>query len=288
MARKARLVLALSAVLLACQTASADILRNILLGLDYAQFNTYAGRNPVSGGGELETSRTFFGETLDMGWSQLTLSGPVEFTFKTGDRGIQTLDISLNTQGQPLFYSWVADVGGQSVERTGSLLLDATANVNSFGWYTLEFDYSVRETVTQSGRFNDSETPVELDIGPIDIKGNLFADFLAVITEPIFAALDVENVFASFSGRTQIEEELNRRLADSLAESTPLLSGLGFAELLGDPSVTASSMLTASSLDESRTITEEGTLAIAVPDPATVLLLAAGMPFVWRATRRRR
>jgi hypothetical protein len=289
MARKAYLLLALSSVLMFCQTANADILRSLLLALDYARFDTFIGPNPVSGGGELETSRTFIGETLDFGVSELSLRGPVEFSFNTGDRFIDTMNLSLNTRGQPLFYTWTTDVGGQQMTREGSLFLDATGDLNEFGWYQLQFDYSVRETVTESGRFSNEETPVEFDIGPIDVRGNLYADFLAVLMDPVFAALGVENVFASFSGRVQAEEEFARRMADTtaLTGDFPLVSGLGFAELLDDPRVLASGEVTASSVGLTRTITETGTVTIAAPDPTTVLLLMAGVPFVWRSARRR-
>jgi hypothetical protein len=254
--------------------AQAGLFKNTVRALEYAGFNFIGEKNPLSGGADLALVRNFNNETLDFGATELTLTGPLQFTFSTGGRGLEVLDVSLSTNNRPLTYSLITDVGGQKTQVDGNFLLNATGSMNSFGWYDFEFQYSVREQIIQDGRFANSEEFMDFDIGPIDVSGNIFADMLAVLFDPLFTSLGTENIFASFSGRYQAMEELNRRLADSR------LSALGL-DSLGQMSA---SMVPA----EPMVLAEVSANPSYVPDPSTLLLLLGGAPVVYALRRRRR
>lgn len=260
--------------LCAASAAQAGLFKNTVRALEYAGFNFIGEKNPLSGGADLALVRNFNNETLDFGATELTLTGPLQFTFSTGGRGLEVLDVSLSTNNRPLTYSLITDVGGQKTQVDGNFLLNATGSMNSFGWYDFEFQYSVREQIIQDGRFANGEEYMDFDIGPIDVSGNIFADMLAVLFDPLFTSLGTENIFASFSGRYQAMEELNRRLADSR------LSALGL-DSLGEMSA---SMVPA----EPMTLDMVSADRSYVPDPSTLLLLLGGAPVVYALRRRRR
>ena len=52
-------------------------------------------------------------------------------------------------------------------------------------------------------------------MGPINISGNLYADGLAILTDPIFDRAGRPNPFASFSGRSQLHELLQASALDA-------------------------------------------------------------------------
>jgi hypothetical protein len=205
---RTRLVALLAAGLFAAAApARADIWDNVLFGLTEAGFQFNGARNFLSGGADLVVSRNFTGQTLDFGATQLTITGTPVFRFSTGGRGLQTLDISLDTNNTPLTYTLITDSGSQTTTINGSFLLDAATTINSFGWYDLTLDASSRQDITQDGRFNNDTTQNDFDIGPIHVRGNLFADLAASITDPLFKALGVDNIFASFSGAAQFQDQ---------------------------------------------------------------------------------
>jgi len=199
--------------------ATAGVFENVLRGLTETGFVFNGDRNFLSGGADLTVSRPFNGQTLDFGATDLTLTGTPTFTFSTGGRGLQVMDISLNTGGNPLNYTLTTDTGNQTVTATGSFNMNATASINSFGFYDLAIDVSSRQTVTESGRFSDETFENDFDLGPIDIRGNLFADLAGAITDPIFQALGVENIFDQFSGAGQFEAKINAETAQLRAKS---------------------------------------------------------------------
>jgi len=282
MRRTRGLVLSLAAVLGLSASAPAGVFRNVVRGLEYAGFDFVGQENPLSGGADFQLSRTFNGETLDFGSTDLTLSGPIEFDFKTGGRGLETLDFSLNTRNQPLRYLLNADVGGQSTVIDGSMLLNATGNINSFGFYNLNLQYSVREKITQDGRFGNGDEFVDYDIGPVNVSGNIFADFLATMFDPLFQASGTDNIFASFSGRLQAEEELNRRVADARAQA---VAGWSSSSAGGDGQSETASVFSASAVT-----LRDGAPAqnYGIPDPPTIMLLIAAVPLLGSMGRRRR
>jgi hypothetical protein len=236
-------------------------------------------------------TRTFNGETLDFGATELTLTGTPTFTFSTGGRGLQVMDFSLNTNNAPLRYTLVSDAGSQRTAINGSFLMDLTGSINSFGFYDLTLDVSSRQDVTQDGRFSDETFENDFDIGPISVRGNMFADLLGAITDPIFQALGVENIFYSFSGAGQFQDQLEGLGLEGLDLAGLDLAGLTDT-LLGDAAGLAglakslkSQHLAAAELDALVADPSAGQRLAVVPEPATLMLLLAGGAMVLRRSR---
>ncbi len=290
-------------VIAAPSMARADLFHNVLIGLSEAGFNFVGNENLLSGGADLVVSRNFTGETLDFGATELTLTGAPVFSVTTGGRGLQVLDVSLNTNNNPLNYVMTTDTGNQLTTVTGSFFLDATASVNSFGFYDLQLDVSSRQTIVQDGSIDVSTREEDFDIGPINLRGNLYADLLATLTDPIFDLLGVDNIFAQFSGAAQFEELLANETLSALSQSA--LSDASLAKSRNGVEMTTDEI----ALIDAVSATDFGVLvpnfptveggsffgpespafgagsATAVPEPGTLSLLALAIPFVVRRKR---
>ncbi len=279
--------LVFSGVLVAPSIARADLFKSVVIGLSEAGFNFVGNENLLSGGADLVVSRNFTGETLDFGATELTLSGAPVFSLTTGGRGLEVLDISLNTNNNPLNYIMTTDTGNQLTTVTGSFFLDATASVNSFGFYDLQLDVSSRQTIVQDGSFDSSTREEDFDLGPINLRGNLYADLLATITAPIFDLLGTENFFAQFSGAAQLESLLATETQAALTnDALAKVAGVGTisdldALLPSFPSINAG---TYGSLTSAEFGIGSGVFNV-IPEPATLSLVAMAIPFIVRRKR---
>jgi hypothetical protein len=192
-------------------TAQGDVWGDVLLGLDYAGFQFSGQRNPLSDGVNINVARNFQNTPIDFGFNELALTGPVAASVTTSNRGMRTLDFTftLGTAANPLFYAFESDVGSSAVRMNGSAVFRIDGSINQFGWYDLRILGSHRGEATSTGRFaNTDGDTLDFDIGPIDVSGNIFADLLATMTDPLFENGGYENPFASFSGRTARENAL--------------------------------------------------------------------------------
>jgi len=289
-------------------TVRAGIWSDVAIGLGAAGFDLQGSRNILSGGADFLAVNNFQDATFDFGSMELTLTGPVSFDVSTGGRRLSNLDIALTTAlngdraAQPLEYELIYDVGGQETLITGSLLLDADLSLNGFGFYELELNYSSRQTVENDGRFDNTERDFDLDFGPINVSGNIFADMLAAVTQPFFEATNTPNIFASFSGREQLTNMIDARIADVLAQLDPATWVGGSDEsgstVAGDRAdATRIGPLSAAQIIESLSIVSlDGTSANpgfapqesagVVPEPTVLLLMLLGAPFLIRRSRR--
>jgi len=275
----------------------AGMFKRVVNGLGEAGFNFIAEENFMSGGADLIVTRTFTGETLDFGATELTLQGSPTFTFTTGGRGLDLLEVSLNTGGTPFNYLLTTDTGNQITTLNGSFLLDASATVNEFGYYDVTFNVSSRQSFTNEGRFSNEPSTMDYDIGPISLRGNIFADLLAVVTEPIFQAMGVDNIFAQFSSSGQFESQLDSKIAalSAKARSGQALSAAEMAELGSVVSLASAfgftppdlSFLKDVSIGESMLSVDAlaATQPQVVPEPATGLMLLMGIPMLLRRRR---
>ncbi len=277
--------------------AQPDVFRDIPLALGQAGFNLEGSRNPLSGGADFSVNHNFIGNPLDFGAWDLTLSGPISLDFSTGGRRLSQLDIALTTApngriaATPLSYVLNYDVGGQSMQVDGTLLIDAAFSLNGFGFYDFEMRYSSRQNVARDGRFANDDQTDDFDFGPISVSGNIFADVLGLITQPFFDRTGGFNPFTSFSGRLQLDELLS-------ASAKTALSGLASG---GDPVADDRSVLLA-------TVSPDGSIAgpparfmlsdpvagtvlnpsgVMVPEPTVLLLMLLGLPAVMHKRRRR-
>jgi hypothetical protein len=274
--------------------AQGGVFRDVVRGLEFAGFQFAGQENPLSGGAQFSLTRNFTGQTLDFGASELTLTGPIALTFETGGRGLPTLDFSLSTNNQAFSYVYNASTGAQDTQVTGNFLLDATGSMNTFGFYDMTFQLSSRADTLQEGRYQDGvEEQLDFDIGPIDVSGNVFADMLAVLFDPFFEAIGTTNIFASFSGRAQLDQEFDQLVAEALAKTDAGqdLSDRELARLIGMGELNAmfsgepADLSFLDGLVSAEQISEQGLFQ--VPEPATLtLLLAPAMMLVARRRNR--
>ena len=285
----------LLAISLPGQTAWADAWDDVLVGLDFAGFQFVGQRNPLSQGLTIQTVRNFQGTRLDFGATELTLTGPAVARVTTANRGFRSLDfsVSLGTADSPLEYIYESDVGSSAVRVDGSTVFDLTGSINQFGWYDFEFEWSSRQTSSSTGRFSDPDEQImDFDIGPINVSGNLFADLLATMTDPLFESSGQENIFASFSGRTARENALESTVSELRAKAAAgaKLSEREVADLVrmaaearfhGDwvPSLGFLNEPGFTVVEASGTLVSQG-----VPEPSTLVLLL--VPAIFCIRRR--
>lgn len=262
--------------------ARADLFGNVVLGLDAAGFQVTGAPNPLSGGRITQINRTFVGETLDFGATELSLLGPISMSFSHGGRTIQTFDLSFSTLGQPFQYVYSADTGGQETLISGSFALDGDFSINSFGFYDLTLFFSSRQDITTEGRFSNVEgEEQEFDLGPVDISGNIFADVLAALFDPVFEAAGSQNVFASFSSRGGLDQSLFSTIQGQPAGgSASVNSGQGLATIPEFAFVGVG-------YDPATGLTAAGNVA-PIPEPATACLLLGGLAAIAAHRRLRR
>ena len=269
--------------------ARADLFSSVVLGLDAAGFNVTGAPNPLSGGRITQIDRTFVGETLDFGAAELQLLGPISVSFGHGGRAIQTFDLSFSTQGQPFQYIYSADTGGQETLISGSFALDGDFSINSFGFYDLTLFFSSRQDITTEGRFSNVEgEEQEFDLGPVDVSGNIFADVLAALLNPVFEAAGAQNIFASFSSRGGLDQSLF-----SAFQGLPASAGGGLSPAPGasvsinsDPGgrIIPEFAFVGVGYDPAGGLTAAGNMA-PIPEPATACLLLGGL---WAIAAHRR
>ena len=197
----------------------------------------------VGQGYTLEFDRTFGAdsrgrpEVLDLGAIELELLGSTQATFGYTNRGMligegQVLTNNLN-------YSLRTTSGLQDVEFLGTIAGSAVVEVNQFGFYTVDLDYSNSNArVMIDGVLADGEVDANWDIGPISVQGNIFYDaFVAVLaalgvdTEPLEAVFPASPIDA-------IVDEIQRQLppVDLVASELVLSDGQlpPLPALLGD------------------------------------------------------
>ncbi len=279
--------------------ARAGPVQEIAFGLGYIGFDIQGQKNPLNGGFDLLVNRNFLGNPLNFGVADLTLQGPLSLEVSTGTRGIPQFNISLTTAmngasaPSPLNYAFTADVGGQATNVTGTLLIDSDLSVDGFGFYKLDVTISSRQDVNRSGRFANDDQEFDYDVGPISVSGNIFADILAALTDPLFAQAGLSNPFASFSGRASLAEAL-----PSLPDSTRMRLAEGGVPVEDDLAVgLAAASLTGKLIeldaqpDSLRSSADmlPGSVSMIVPEPGVLMLLLLGLPAVMgRRLRLRR
>jgi hypothetical protein len=200
------------------------------------------------------------------------------------------LDFSLSTDDEALFYLFESSTGAQDLLAQGSFLLDATGSINTFGFYDLRLQLSNRQDLTLEGRFQDGvDREYDFDIGPVDVKGNIFADLLAVLLDPIFSALGAENFFASFSTGLQPDELMQLLSADTQAKlidwEEPMSNDVAEVFGVGALRFPDDAVAERSYLDDPLAGGLSG--LIAVPEPG-VLVLMLGPAAFWLLRKKRR
>lgn len=272
--------------------AQADVLRNVAFGLGYAGFDLEGRRNPLSGQTDFRIGRNLVGNPLDFGLWDLTLQGPISLELSTGGRLFEQVDLAFTTAltadspAVPLAYALNYGLGGQSAEVNGAVLIDTGLSLNQLGFYDLEFIYSVRQTVSADGEsVGDEQT---LDLGPVKISGNIFADVLALLTGPLYERAGQPNPFIDFSGPTSLSGLLSA--SADIAQQRLAAGGDPVEEDLSDASAAAKFNAGATplkSLELNSRFAPAQTGAMA-PEPTALLLILAALPLVAARPLRRR
>ncbi|MBU0719065.1 MAG: hypothetical protein KJ749_12510 [Planctomycetes bacterium] len=282
-----------AAVMVASTAASvrADLFHDVAIGLGYAGFSIEGDRNVISGGYDVNVGRNFLGNPIDFGTGDLALAGPISLSVSTGTRYPDTFDISLRTavneyaDASALAYQLNYDPGSQSTSINGSLFIDTNLSINKLGYYDFDLQYSSRQDVDNDGRYENDAEAYDSDVGPIDVSGNIFADTLAILTDPLFDAAGTVNIFANFSGNNSLSALMTSSSDEGLLQ---LADGSQSAKLISAPIASDKSLSQISSTSVPEAVLP-GALADSsrtIPEPAVLLLLLLGVPFVLRRPLR--
>lgn len=272
------------------------MIEDIGLALGQFGFDYLGNRNLLSGGIDFLATNRFVGNELDFGAADLSLVGPLSLAVSTGGRALSELEIAFRTADnpvsntQPLRYLYNVDVGGQTARVEGSVFLDANLKVNGFGFYDLSLEYSSRQTIDREGRFANDSLTNDFDLGPIRVRGNIVADLLAVVTEPVFENAGLVNVFASFSGREQLRSAIAAQNQAGIEDAAPAGSGFVPGRTEEADAVVFRGLVQAAG-EQIRAGAVTGSSLVSyqpgvVPEPVVLILLLLGLPLV--LTRRPR
>ncbi len=194
--------LLVAATLLPAQAVMAGLPNDILTGLNLLDYRFQLQKNYLGKGWDFDTAAFYSGQTFRFGLADLTLgaTSPSSVAISTGftTRGLPAARFSMTTS-QPLSYTLNANYGFQDLTTTGNILIDIDTTINALGFYDLTFQLSNRGTFQTEGFAGADQGTLDFDAGPIVVSGNLYADVLAVLTQPFFTASGTENPFAKFS-----------------------------------------------------------------------------------------
>jgi len=283
-------------------TARADFLQNLSVGLRQFDYFSSLERNRLGNGWEFNTSALYNGQTFRMGLADLTLGGTSSalVNMRAGYtlRGLPSAHFALTTS-DPLSYTFNANYGLQDFVATGNIFIRVNTEINLLGFYDQTFMISNRGTFTTDGFGPTDAGTLDFDAGPIVVSGNIYADILAVLTQPFFDATATQNPFAKFSQRaTKIvgmsdADALRQQIAAgeklSVQDMGRVINNSILAAVLGqEPSADLFGDL----------LSPDGLLALqpnarrfsylqVVPEPATLAMMVVPLLFITAIPRRR-
>ncbi len=280
--------------------SQAAMWENVRQGLRLFGYQVGLERSVVGDGWTANAVAVYNNRTFNAGWAEMTLNGVVRGSAGYRLRGIPSAQFSLTTGGQPLSYRFSVNNGVQDFDASGQILINIDTNINILGFYDTKIQISNRGGFSGDGFLSSTDNTFDFDIGPINTSGNIFADALAVLTQPIFTAQGVENPFAKFSAKATKVSELNQT-------AEQLRSRIAAGEVLSDEDIARlvnSTVLSAVLSGDTEAIFNglpipldimqasgmpqpAGFLPASVPEPACLLLLGAVMPLFARVRRGR-
>ena len=272
----------------------AGFIEDVAFGLGTLGFDIRGDHNFLSGGIDLLVTNRFRGNELDFGLGSLTLLGPISMELQTGTRGFPEVEFSFTTAVDrnslvtPLNYNFDYDIGAQSLSITGSIQLDLDLTINALGFYDLGFSYDFTQNAVQEGLILNREDDAQFSVDPINVSGNIFADILVVVTNPIFNALGTTNPFADLSGIAQLNSMTNAAASTRAFTLTDDdLSPVVFNGLDPDPLDAFPEPVFSGSDPSSALRSIERSPAGVVPEPTVLVLMLLGLPAIIRRPRRR-
>lgn len=268
---------------LSAWAAEAGVLNQVARGLDFAGFDLIGFDNPLTGGFNVSAVANFQGNTLDFGTSDLTLQGPFSVEFSTGGRGLNTWNFSMTTAlrsdqtAQPLAFNLHDGFFGSDLTLSGTTLMDVDFSVDALGFYDLNLLLSTRSDFNTENPLGSNTAQNDVDLGPIQTKGNLFLDAAALLLDPLFQQSGRENPLLKFSGLEQIRQRLAETSKTEGSRLEQALFGQGEA-IIGSRLLELAMTGTAAPAGQSA----------AVPEPASLAILAVGLSGLFAARRRGR
>lgn len=233
-------------------------------------------RNGPGQGWEIQFNRAFGAdstgrpEILDLGAYSLELNGATAFTGSYTTRGVPVGNFEGSISN--LNYIMRADTGAQDFELRGTLNGGTALQINAAGFYTARINLTNQvSSLTADGLIVDGNVPTNFDIGPINVKGNIYFDLIS----SLLGAAGVDT--------TTINQLFPKSPADqigaSLQQSLDKLLSLRLAE-------EQTAMLRENAPLDLSTATPGGTLTAApggqIPEPAVLGGLATCLLFLLR------
>lgn len=283
-------ILAAAMMLFPAVRAQAGVWRNVALELQRAGFDLQGQRNVYGNGADVRLV-TNFNRSFDFGSAELVLSGPLSIEASTTSRGLDTLDFTIQTaltrdlNPQPLQYVWTADAGGQRTQVSGDVIVDGGLSIDGLGFYSLNFDMSSRQATEQDGRVADGNSSADFDIGPVDLRGNIFIDLVAAILDPILTGAGLDNPLTGLTGADQLAKLIDAQQLQLPSSQSDL--GL-LSHRIINPGVSETVVASLLGLDRSGLSSTESSRNAAVPEPLSAALMLAGATTLLAGRRRRR
>lgn len=212
-------------------------------------------------------------EVFDFGNLELQLAGSASMTAGYTTRGIPAGDVIFNVAN--MNYEFRGLTGGQDFSLRGTLDVTSDLSINPLGFYdtTLQVN-NTNASLIADGLLVDGDVDTDFDIGPINIKGNLYFDL--VVAALASFGVDVSDVTGVFpeSPIDRIVEEIQTSLAGQAAVLGETVLAEPGDQLTADFRNNELALsLTATVLDRG---SEVGPTTTVIPEPATALLLLGG------------
>lgn len=277
-------------VLVSATAAQADIWMGLGRGLELFDYQFSGERNILGNGWTINASAFYNNRTFDFGLADVTLTGPSLISVGYTLRGIPSATFDFTSAGQSVSYNFNINTGLQDFNATGRILYNVSTDVNILGFYDTQIQLSNRGTYSTDGFGMIDDGTLDYDIGPIDVSGNIFADMVAAVLQPLYTATGTENPFAKFSGKATRTAALEATTAElrSRIEAGEILSDEEMATLVNN-TITAA-LLNSQSIDDgiaSLSFLDAAVVEpMTVPEPASLMLLSLGGLLLRRPRRR--
>ena len=298
------------AVLVSATSASAGIWENFYQGVQYAATpiggplsftsdgtrinGARSGRvrivpDMLSNGHRLEFDRTFGvdsrgrAEVFDLGPYELELQGSTQATLSYGRRGFLTGSAEFFANN--LNYRSSIKTGGADAELTGTLSYANSLDINQFGFYTIQINISNDNAELTTGTLGDQHTEeLEFDVGPITLEGNIFLDlFIEVLGAIGVDTSGIERLTPGSPADAVVDALSNAFQHDALVAGLSVTNKDAGVALQVLPVLGEATTLTAGEVEYG---VSDATRRAALPEPATLVLLALGALTLRRLHRR--
>lgn len=269
MERKRCLCAAVAAAcaLLAAGTAHAQF-SELSRGLYLAGFRIDAAKNPITGGADFTTSKSFFpgSNTLRFGVGTLTLNGALTINggyekcpFKGGYLGISS-SAGAGTAPAPISYTLSIPRAVETITVTGTATINTSIDVDETGFYHRVINIDNRGTVKTTGLV-PSENNLDFTLGPIDQTGNIYLQALGLLGGNKDTAADTVDAASIMKMSEADLAALDLNDPEQLEAFVNAALVQGITQAAVDPSV-------------GKTTTVRKEAVTPVPEPATLALLA--------------